>query len=71
MSCRVNAFCDFCDARCPDYIVDKKDWVYLCQHMNKWCSFEEVQGLCYLDAMNYIDGMPIWEPMNERVDKGD
>ena len=48
-----------------NYIVDKKDWIYLCQHMNKWCSFEEVQGLCYLDAMNYIDGIPIWEPMDE------
>ena len=65
MSCRVNAFCDFCDARCSDYIIDKKDWVYLCQHMNKWCSFEEVQGLCYLDTMNYIEGMPIREPMEE------
>jgi len=54
--CIRNAFCDFCDARCPDYIVDEKDWEKLCSKYHAWCLYEEIKGMQYVDAMKYMKG---------------
>lgn len=62
MSCARKAMCDFCDARCPDYIFDFKtiyDEEY-CQNVIDWDSLEE-------DFISWYDA---GKPMNnlEEID---
>lgn len=63
MSCVKKETCDFCDARYPNYMMDKKLWKELCEEFNKWCSYEEVKDMTYINGRNYIENMPVWIPM--------
>lgn len=63
MGCKNKAYCDFCDARCGAYIVEKKEWLEICEKYGKWCSFEEIKGIPYTDAIEYVKNMPTFSPM--------
>lgn len=59
--CKDKGICDFCDARCATYIVDEKDWKEFCGKYNKQCAYEEIKGMQYVDAMEYIENLPSTE----------
>ena len=63
MGCIRKETCDFCDARCPSYMMDRILWKELCIEFNKWCNYEEVEGMTYIDGRSYIENMPVWIPM--------
>ena len=63
MGCISNSTCDFCDARCAHYMMDKRLWKELCKEFNKWCDYEEVEGMTYVEGRNYIENMSVWIPM--------
>lgn len=46
-----------------DYMMDKKLWKELCKEFNKWCNYEEVEGLTYVEGRKYIENMPVWTTM--------
>lgn len=62
MGCKKKAYCDFCDARCGAFVVEKEEWLQLCQKYNKWCPLEEVEGLSYLEVEKYIKNLPTFSP---------
>lgn len=63
MGCIKKETCDFCDARCPNYMMDKTLWKELCTEFDKWCNYEEVKGMTYVEGRSYIEHMPVWIPM--------
>jgi hypothetical protein len=60
MACNNKAFCDYCDARCPCFVIDQELWKKLCSEYNKWCNYKEVEGMSYLEAEKYIKYMPVF-----------
>lgn len=63
MGCIRKETCDFCDARCPNYMMDKRLWKELCEEFDKWCTYEEVKGMTYVEGRSYIENMSVWIPM--------
>lgn len=63
MGCVNKEVCDFCDARCPQYKMDKRLWKELCQEFGKWCNYEEVRNMTYVEGRKYIENMSVWVPM--------
>ena len=63
MGCIRNETCDFCDVRCPHYMMDKKLWKELREEFGKWCNYEEVESLTYAEGRKYIENMSVWVPM--------
>ena len=44
-------------------MMDERLWKELCEEFNKWCDYEEVAGMTYVDGRNYIENMSVWIPM--------
>ena len=65
MGCISNSTCNFCDARCAHYMMDERLWKKLCEEFNKWCDYEEVKGLTYVEGRNYIN--PAIRPIFDQI----
>lgn len=62
MACLNNATCEFCDARCAAFIVDKQLWEELCKQYGVWCPLEDIEGIPYIKAIEYLKNMPTFSP---------
>lgn len=62
MACKNDATCEFCDARCRAFVVDKQLWKELCEEYKVWCPFEEIEGIPYIKAVEYLKTILTFSP---------
>lgn len=43
-------------------IVDKQEWLEICKTYGKWCPFEDVKGIPYSVAVEYIKNLLTFSP---------
>ena len=43
-------------------LVGKEEWLEICSKYNKWCPFEEIEGIPYIKAVEYLKTMPTFSP---------